>query len=139
MNGHEAIPAKYDDGGNCLYCGESGRCPGYHTRQEVVDYDNFNCEYLEKKEGKILKATRHHGPCSCDCGYNIQPGNHFVILQGEFYIAGHESINGLERANEMPARDYSKITTRKQVEQKPLSDLPIFNNDVCAEQMQLVF
>jgi hypothetical protein len=27
--------AKYDDKGNCLYCGESGRCPQYHTRSEI--------------------------------------------------------------------------------------------------------
>ena len=24
--------AKYDSAGNCLACGEAGRCPGYHAK-----------------------------------------------------------------------------------------------------------
>jgi len=28
-------PAHYDTGGNCLTCGESGRCPGVHTFEEI--------------------------------------------------------------------------------------------------------
>ncbi len=28
-------PAKYDDKGNCLTCGECGRCPGVHTFEEI--------------------------------------------------------------------------------------------------------
>lgn len=28
--GYEATPAAYDPGGNCLECGEAGRCPGWH-------------------------------------------------------------------------------------------------------------
>ena len=26
--------AKYDDGGNCILCGEAGRCPGVHATSE---------------------------------------------------------------------------------------------------------
>ena len=28
-------PAQYDAGGNCLTCGECGRCPGIHTFEEI--------------------------------------------------------------------------------------------------------
>ena len=28
-------PAQYDAGGNCLTCGECGRCPGVHTFEEI--------------------------------------------------------------------------------------------------------
>lgn len=28
-------PAHYDAGGNCLTCGECGRCPGVHTFEEI--------------------------------------------------------------------------------------------------------
>ena len=27
--------ARYDDAGNCAYCGEAGRCPGWHPESEV--------------------------------------------------------------------------------------------------------
>ena len=28
-------PAQYDESGNCLTCGECGRCPGVHTFEEI--------------------------------------------------------------------------------------------------------
>lgn len=28
-------PAQYDEAGNCLTCGECGRCPGVHTFEEI--------------------------------------------------------------------------------------------------------
>jgi hypothetical protein len=28
-------PAQYDSAGNCLTCGEAGRCPGVHTFEEI--------------------------------------------------------------------------------------------------------
>ena len=28
-------PAQYDEDGNCLTCGECGRCPGVHTFEEI--------------------------------------------------------------------------------------------------------
>lgn len=37
QNGEIPVQAKYDTKGNCLYCGESGRCPQYHTKAEVDD------------------------------------------------------------------------------------------------------
>ena len=30
-------PAQYDAGGNCLTCGEGGRCPGVHTFEEIQE------------------------------------------------------------------------------------------------------
>lgn len=36
INGHVPIKAKFDAGGNCLFCGEAGRCPGYHTEEETT-------------------------------------------------------------------------------------------------------
>ncbi len=32
--GERAIPAQYDNRGDCFTCGECGRCPGYHTEAE---------------------------------------------------------------------------------------------------------
>ena len=33
--GSEPYIARSDEGGNCLICGEAGRCPGYPTAWEV--------------------------------------------------------------------------------------------------------
>lgn len=33
-----------DSGGNCLVCGEAGRCPGYHTPEEL---DQVPAEHME--------------------------------------------------------------------------------------------
>ena len=32
--GLKPVRAKYDEFGDCLMCGESGRCPGYHPSVE---------------------------------------------------------------------------------------------------------
>ncbi len=29
--GLAAVAARYDMAGNCVYCGEAGRCPGWHA------------------------------------------------------------------------------------------------------------
>ena len=29
------IRAEYDYAGNCIYCGEAGRCPGYHAVKSI--------------------------------------------------------------------------------------------------------
>lgn len=34
--GHHAIRAHYDAAGNCIICGECGRCPGWHFQSEVT-------------------------------------------------------------------------------------------------------
>lgn len=34
-DGSEIVRTVYDDGKNCLVCGESGRCPGKHTVNEI--------------------------------------------------------------------------------------------------------
>ena len=41
-------PAQYDAGGNCLTCGEAGRCPGVHTFEEI-----------QKAARVEAEATRH--------------------------------------------------------------------------------
>lgn len=33
--GFEAIPASFDEAGNCKTCGECGRCPGYHPGKRL--------------------------------------------------------------------------------------------------------
>jgi hypothetical protein len=33
--GKVPIQAIYDAGKNCLLCGEAGRCPGWHTKDEM--------------------------------------------------------------------------------------------------------
>ncbi len=30
-----AVRAEYDEAGNCIFCGEAGRCPGWHTVDEA--------------------------------------------------------------------------------------------------------
>lgn len=34
--GHIPIKAQFDKEGNCLFCGEAGRCSGWHTRDELI-------------------------------------------------------------------------------------------------------
>lgn len=34
--GHVFVPAHHDEAGNCIYCGEAGRCPGVHAKIEIV-------------------------------------------------------------------------------------------------------
>lgn len=31
----QAVPAEFDGAGNCVICGEAGRCPGWHTVDEA--------------------------------------------------------------------------------------------------------
>jgi hypothetical protein len=33
--GYNPVKASYDKAGNCKICGEAGRCPGWHTLQEI--------------------------------------------------------------------------------------------------------
>lgn len=33
--GERMFRARFDINGNCLYCGEAGRCPGWHTKNEI--------------------------------------------------------------------------------------------------------
>jgi predicted aldo/keto reductase-like oxidoreductase len=33
--GTPPVKAQYDEAGNCVICGECGRCPGWHTPQEA--------------------------------------------------------------------------------------------------------
>lgn len=33
--GFTPVKATEDDAGNCTICGESGRCPGWHTTSEI--------------------------------------------------------------------------------------------------------
>ena len=39
--GYVPIRAKYDTAGNCLTCGECGRCPGYHPMNGKGDPINW--------------------------------------------------------------------------------------------------
>lgn len=36
MSGRTPVKAILDAGGNCIYCGEAGRCPGYHVGPAVT-------------------------------------------------------------------------------------------------------
>lgn len=33
--GKTPIKATYDKAGDCVFCGEAGRCPGWHTANEI--------------------------------------------------------------------------------------------------------
>lgn len=35
--GHTPVPAKFDAAGNCLTCGEAGRCPKYHAAPRLPE------------------------------------------------------------------------------------------------------
>jgi len=35
--GETPIPARYDKAGNCEICGEAGRCPGWHTPDDLEE------------------------------------------------------------------------------------------------------
>ena len=40
-------PAQYDAGGNCLTCGEGGRCPGVHTFEEIQKAARAACAAMK--------------------------------------------------------------------------------------------
>jgi len=42
-----------------------------------------------RKRGE-LKATKAWGACACGCGGSIKVGDSFVMLAGDFFLAGHE-------------------------------------------------
>jgi len=35
--GYQPVRAIYDAGGNCVICGEAGRCPGWHTERQHAE------------------------------------------------------------------------------------------------------
>ncbi len=37
-DGKMPIKATYDNGGDCVFCGEAGRCPGWHTLREIKEH-----------------------------------------------------------------------------------------------------
>ena len=39
-----------------------------------------------------MKATKDWGPCNCDCGEHIKPGDEMVNVDGNLYLAGHENL-----------------------------------------------
>lgn len=43
QTGNIPIKAQFDENGDCLFCGEAGRCPGWHTREELIkNLSKFN-------------------------------------------------------------------------------------------------
>lgn len=40
---------------------------------------------------KYIKATKKWGPCACNCGKDIGPGDDFVMVSGSMYLRGHEN------------------------------------------------
>jgi hypothetical protein len=38
--GYEPVKAVFDEAGNCTVCGECGRCPGWHLKEELLSVDN---------------------------------------------------------------------------------------------------
>lgn len=38
-----------------------------------------------------MKATKDWGPCNCDCGKHINPGDEMTIVDGSLFLAGHEN------------------------------------------------
>jgi transcription elongation factor Elf1 len=51
--GLKPIKAQWDEAGNCVYCGEAGRCPGWHAQNEL---NQFQCAHC----GKVFEFT--HSP-----------------------------------------------------------------------------
>ncbi|MBD3242431.1 MAG: hypothetical protein GF331_17710 [Chitinivibrionales bacterium] len=49
-----------------------------------------------------MKATRNWGPCACECGKNIGPGDEMVMFEGAMYLAGHEKERRTRRMNAIP-------------------------------------
>lgn len=49
-----AVKATYMEDGNCAFCGEAGRCPGWHSAEEVKALDPSGKEILD-----ALKALKY--------------------------------------------------------------------------------
>ena len=52
------IKAIYDEGMNCLICGESGRCPGWHTPDELEASRPDALAYLVQATTEIANEAR---------------------------------------------------------------------------------
>jgi hypothetical protein len=79
--------------------------------------------------GGNMKATIPHGQCHCNCGNYILAGSDFVILEGAFFLKGHENFNVLEEAGIYIRRNYEKFAAKQAKEQKPIADLPLFDTE----------
>lgn len=78
-----------------------------------------------------MRASKAWGQCSCHCGRSIAPGDDFTILEGQFFLFGHET-------EELPLevkRDYHNFKTF--CEQKAIEDLPLFSKEIPTEQLSL--
>ena len=38
-----------------------------------------------------MKSSKDWGPCSCDCGKKILPGDEMSVVEGSLFLAGHET------------------------------------------------
>ncbi len=38
-----------------------------------------------------MKASKEWGPCNCDCGTRIKAGDEMIVIDGDFFLAGHEN------------------------------------------------
>jgi hypothetical protein len=63
--GHYPVQAIYDISGNCVICGEAGRCPGWHTKEEIKPVP---CGYETKIGFCNYPGISGKRPCKCaDC------------------------------------------------------------------------
>lgn len=69
-----------------------------------------------------MKATRNWGPCACNCGRDIQPGDEFSMIEGAMYLRGHDE----KATRNIPAVRSKSGKSKNAARDKDLSDLPLF-------------
>lgn len=82
-----------------------------------------------------MRATRQYS-CCCGCNTKIQPGDQMTVVGGEFFHLSHTTGDCFEAAGvETPKRGF--IEHRREVEQKSIFDLPLF--DTCPTEQTRLF
>lgn len=50
------VPGRRDRAGNCVICGESGRCPGWHTIEERREADARRAAWAAERQPTLALA-----------------------------------------------------------------------------------
>ena len=69
-----------------------------------------------------MKASKDWGPCSCNCGKSISKDMEFVIVEGTFYLSGHNKNREKPQTPATKKRERARNLRKGNSEQLPLFD-----------------
>ncbi|MDD5675292.1 MAG: hypothetical protein PHC61_14070 [Chitinivibrionales bacterium] len=75
-----------------------------------------------------MKTSKNWGPCSCDCGKNMEAGQEIVIFDGSLYLAGHENRRKTTQIS-VVKKEENKPKAGKKIKKKNPEVLELFEDD----------